>query len=278
MGAAKAEVPSKDRVERDDGVVRWIWRGSALLVLLLGWLFILWHNNFHVTPSVVFAFLGYLAGVAGVYAMFRTGATAVAEERETADDVSWGRPLGARGELEREKRVLLKAIKEAEFDLEMGKLSQADAAEMISMYRARAIAVIKELEGRGGRAGSVRDEIEREVRARLELDGKRKGGDKAKKAGGDKAKKAGGDKAKKAGSEKAADKAEDAKADEVKADAKAEDAKADAKAEDAKAEDAKADEVKAEEAKAAKADIEAGADDTAGAKSEPKAEAQEATP
>ncbi len=78
-----------------------------------------------------------------------------------------------RDELEREKRTLLKAIKEAEFDHGMGKLSKRDADEMIATYRARAIEVIKELERlEAGEAGTVRERIEREVKARLELDGK----------------------------------------------------------------------------------------------------------
>ena len=95
-------------------------------------------------------------------------------EEEGADHASWGRPVGARAELEREKRALLKAIKEAEFDHAMGKLSKRDADEMIATYRARAIEVIKELDRvdriAAGPGGSVRDQIEREVRARIELE------------------------------------------------------------------------------------------------------------
>jgi hypothetical protein len=53
----------------------------------------------------------------------------------------------------------------------MGKLSKRDADEMIALYRMRAIEVIKELDGGGG---SVRDEILREVRARIELEDKAK--------------------------------------------------------------------------------------------------------
>jgi hypothetical protein len=55
----------------------------------------------------------------------------------------------------------------------MGKLSQRDADEMIRGYRVRAIEVIKEIDlvERGG-VGTVREEILREVRARLQLDAK----------------------------------------------------------------------------------------------------------
>jgi hypothetical protein len=156
--------------ERD--TMRWVWRGSALGALVIGWVFIAWQNHFHITAPVVFVCLGYLAVVATVYNLWRTGAAAVASSEDVGDS-TWAKPAGALGELEREKRTLLKAIKEAEFDHEMGKLSQRDVDEMVRTYRARAIEVIKELDRIGGSAGdSAREQILREVRARIELDGK----------------------------------------------------------------------------------------------------------
>src|SRR5688500_11641141 len=131
--------------QRTDDTMKWIRRGSAAAVLVIGWVFILFANNFHITTPVVFVCLGYFAAVAAVYTLYRTGATAVAAHDDD-DAGSWGTPLGALGELEREKRTLLKAIKEAEFDLQMGKLSKADADSMIAIYRARAIEVIKEID------------------------------------------------------------------------------------------------------------------------------------
>jgi hypothetical protein len=154
--------------------MRWIWRGAALALLVIGWLFIAFVNNFHITPPVVFIGLGYLAAIVTIWNLWQTGASAVASNEEDAGDADWGRPIGARGELEREKRTLLKAIKEAEFDHLMGKLSDADADKMIQTYRARAIQVIRELEEPGMR-GTVRDAIEREVRVRLEVEAHRTG-------------------------------------------------------------------------------------------------------
>lgn len=153
----------------------WVWLVSVGALLVIGWGFILFTNNLHLTAPVVFVCLGYGAGVAAVYTLFRTGSSAVAGG-EPEDDGGWGRPLGAIGELEREKRALVKAIKEAEFDLEMGKLSQADAEAMIARYRAQAIEVIKEIDRKGGE-GTTREQIEREVRARLELAKSRKSGE-----------------------------------------------------------------------------------------------------
>src|SRR5580704_5554619 len=110
-------------------------------VLVVGWLFILWMNNFHVTAPHIMVCLAYLAVVALIFNLWRTGAAAVASD----DGDTWGRPIGAQGELEKEKKTLLKAIKEAEFDFAMGKLSKHDSDSLIKQYRARAIDVIKEL-------------------------------------------------------------------------------------------------------------------------------------
>ena len=154
--------------------MRWVWRGIALGALLVGWIFIVWQNHFHLTAPAVFVCLAYLAVVATVYNLWRTGAAAVATGDEDADS-TWAKQTGALGELEREKRTLLKAIKEAEFDHQMGKLSKQDVDEMIRMYRARAIEVIKEIDqlGAGTGAGATpREQIMREVRARIELDAK----------------------------------------------------------------------------------------------------------
>jgi hypothetical protein len=172
--------------------MQWARRGGALAILLLGWVFIAWQNRFHISAPLVFVCLGYLAVVTTVYNLWRTGAAAVANAEDVGDS-TWAKPTGARGELEREKRTLLKAIKEAEFDHEMGKLSQRDVDEMVRTYRARAIEVIKELDRLGGSAGdSAREQILREVRARIELDGKaRKPAGKAAKAAAKKQAKAG---------------------------------------------------------------------------------------
>lgn len=152
--------------------MRWVRRGVVVAILVIGWLFILWQNHFRITAPTVFVCIGYLAVIATIYNLWRTGAAAV-DSSEDVDDSTWAKPAGALGELEREKRTLLKAIKEAEFDRDMGKLSQRDADDMIRGYRARAIEVIKEIDLLGlGTAGTVREQILREVRARVQLDGK----------------------------------------------------------------------------------------------------------
>jgi hypothetical protein len=54
-----------------------------------------------------------------------------------------------RKELEREKQSLLKALKELDFDHQMGKVSDKDFAEIGTIYRGRAIRVMRQLDEAG---------------------------------------------------------------------------------------------------------------------------------
>lgn len=149
--------------------LRWVGWAMAGIVLVFGWLFILWQNKFHLEAPVIIVCLGYLAVVATVANLWRVGAAAVAPEDASAE--AWARPLGERGELEKEKKTLLKAIKEAEFDHAMGKLSKVDADALIAMYRARAIEVIKALDHLdAGGPSDTRTKIQREIAARIAVE------------------------------------------------------------------------------------------------------------
>lgn len=70
----------------------------------------------------------------------------------------------ARAALEREKVLVLRSIKELEFDRAMGKVSAKDFDEMGGRLRARAIALMKQLDAGGS---GYREAIERELGARL---------------------------------------------------------------------------------------------------------------
>jgi hypothetical protein len=99
------------------------------------------------------------AGFAGA-ALYRTLAPLVgAEARPAADGLS----ESMRGVLEREKMLVLRSIKELEFDRAMGKLSEKDFDEMAARLRARAISVMRQLDAGGG----YRELIERELKARV---------------------------------------------------------------------------------------------------------------
>jgi hypothetical protein len=100
------------------------------------------------------------AGLAAV-AFYRTIAPLVApgyeDEREPMSE-------RLRLDLEREKALTLRSIKELEFDRAMGKVSEQDFEEMAARLRARAMGIMKRLE-----AGSAvyRQEIEKELAARM---------------------------------------------------------------------------------------------------------------
>ena len=88
-----------------------------------------------------------------------------------ADDVSlFSEPLTERSRmaLEREKALVMRSIKELEFDRAMGKLSPKDFDEMAGRLRTRAIMLMKQLD----EGGSVyRELIERELSVRMGRNG-----------------------------------------------------------------------------------------------------------
>jgi hypothetical protein len=84
----------------------------------------------------------------------------------TASEVAGTRESSAPGrtrELEREKQLVLKAIKEIELDHQMRKIADVDYREMIERYRARAMRLISEIEV----GDNFRELIERELKDRL---------------------------------------------------------------------------------------------------------------
>jgi hypothetical protein len=70
-----------------------------------------------------------------------------------------------RAALEREKALVLRSIKELEFDRAMGKVSDRDFQEMAGRLKGRAIELIKRLDAD---VGGHREIIEREIATRLE--------------------------------------------------------------------------------------------------------------
>ncbi|MBM3778089.1 MAG: zinc ribbon domain-containing protein [Acidimicrobiia bacterium] len=102
------------------------------------------------------------AGAAALtgYAAWRMVAPLVGSEEAQSPEVVGGR---ARASLEREKTLVLRSIKELEFDRAMGKLSEEDFAEMGGRLRLRAAGLLRQLD----RSTSYRDEIERELAKRL---------------------------------------------------------------------------------------------------------------
>ena len=69
--------------------------------------------------------------------------------------------------MEREKTLVLRSIKELEFDYAMGKVAKADFDEMYGRLRARAVGLMKQLDAGGG----YKEQIAKEIERRLEGDG-----------------------------------------------------------------------------------------------------------
>ena len=88
----------------------------------------------------------------------------LAHERGAALAPRTGRHLK---ELEREKQLVLKAIKEIELDYQMRKIADRDYREMVERYRTRAMRLISEIEA----GDDYRALIERELALRLKVQG-----------------------------------------------------------------------------------------------------------
>ena len=104
--------------------------------------------------------IGAVGGAAiGFYRML---APLTATDAELASE-----PLGTRlrADLEREKALTLRSIKELEFDRAMGKLSAQDFEEMAGRLRARALGIMKQLDADRSPYRAV---IEKELASRLD--------------------------------------------------------------------------------------------------------------
>ena len=118
------------------------------------------------TPAnVVFICLAIGAAGAAAFAFYRTLWPLASAEESRPPEMVGGRTRAA---LEREKALVLKAIKELEFDRAMGKVSEADWQEMTGRLRTRALRLIRQLdEG----SAAYRELIERELNARRQAAG-----------------------------------------------------------------------------------------------------------
>ena len=111
-----------------------------------------------VTTVVLLAILMATAGLIGMAALRALRPLVSSEEDRTV-------MIGQRTRvaLEREKALALRSIKELEFDRAMGKLSDADFAEMSGRLRARAARLIKQLDA----GASYRARVEHDLQKRL---------------------------------------------------------------------------------------------------------------
>jgi hypothetical protein len=110
--------------------------------------------------NVVFVCLTVLAAGLVAYAAYRALWPLVRPDAVETPEVIGGRTRAA---LEREKALVLRAIKELEFDRAMGKVSESDWQEMTGKLRARAVRLIRQLDGG---SAAYRELIEKELVAR----------------------------------------------------------------------------------------------------------------
>jgi hypothetical protein len=119
----------------------------------------------HPTPEHLILMSLTLAAAGLVAAAFhRTLLPLVSSNAELASE-----PLGRRSRqaLEREKTLILRSIKELEFDRAMGKVADEDFHEMVGRLRSRAMAILRQLDA----GTSYREMIEKDLAARgLKLD------------------------------------------------------------------------------------------------------------
>lgn len=140
-------------------VPMWVWGWAGAVVVLAYGLAV---ERMRGPPLIVLALGGMtLALTAG--ALLRV--IAPLARPESADAAAGGQGRRFVRELEREKQLVLKAIKEIELDFQMRKISERDYREMVERYRNRAMRLISELDS----GDDYRGLIEKELKLRLEL-------------------------------------------------------------------------------------------------------------
>ena len=110
--------------------------------------------------GVIFLSLTVFAAAAVGIAALRTVKPLTSKAAADSTQVLGGRTRAA---LEREKALVLRSIKELEFDRAMGKVSEKDFGEMSARLRARAAGLMRQLDAGAG----YREQIEKEIEKRL---------------------------------------------------------------------------------------------------------------
>jgi len=120
-------------------------------------------ERMHFGPPLVMFMLGGMTLALTGAALVRVIDPLAGNALSAASNVRGGRRPR---ELEREKQLVLKAIKEIELDYQMRKIAERDYREMVERYRTRAMRVMSEIEA----GDDFRVLIERELTMRLKLD------------------------------------------------------------------------------------------------------------
>jgi hypothetical protein len=149
--------PDQARIQPDDALQPW---QLFTLAGLIGATVVVFVSTGQTPAGIILLSLTiFTAAVVGV-AAWRTLAPLIGRDEPIGSPVLGGRTRAA---LEREKTLVLRSIKELEFDHAMRKLSDKDFADMSTRLRSRAARLIRQLD-----AGSAyREEIEKEIARRV---------------------------------------------------------------------------------------------------------------
>jgi zinc ribbon protein len=134
---------STDRPDPKDRAAFQPWQFYILLAMIGATAAVILSRNTHPLALLLLSAAVVLAGLAGV-----------AFHRSLMGFFGLGTLPPARGEraratLEREKALILRSIKELEFDHKMGKVSDADFSDIGGRLRARALALMQDIERAG---------------------------------------------------------------------------------------------------------------------------------
>jgi hypothetical protein len=110
--------------------------------------------------AVILLSLAVFAAAAVGIAALRTVMPLTSKARQSGSQMLGGR---TRAVLERDKALVLRSIKELEFDRAMGKVSEKDFTEMSGRLRTRAGRLMRQLDAGSG----YREQIDREIEKRL---------------------------------------------------------------------------------------------------------------
>jgi hypothetical protein len=138
----------------------WLWGATGFAVVMVYGLAI---ERMRFAPPLVMLALGGMTLAFAAAALWRVIDPLARPETAMPEVTVHSR--GFLRELEREKQLVLKAIKEIEFDYQMRKIAERDYREMVERYRNRAMRLISEIDA----GGDFRGLIEKELKLRLDL-------------------------------------------------------------------------------------------------------------
>jgi len=151
------------------------WHFFVILTLIAATAAVLTARKTSPENLVMVSLTVFAAGGASI-ALYRALSPLVGKERALRAETLGHR---ARAALEREKVLVLRSIKDLEFDRAMGKLAEEDFQDMSQRLRARAMGLMRQLDA--SHAGP-REKIEQELAERLARETPRRPGQRAKSA------------------------------------------------------------------------------------------------